>query len=413
MDENTNAQTPGARPELQGAPSWDPPETETQIPPTQLPPLVSPQVPNSSKPRKSSFFKGFGVGLGASIGFGILSVVMSIVMMLGLIVTAASAAKSIGTTADTGATTHVWGPSNAKNTLFAIAINGAIMTNSGASAFNSGVYGYEIAKQIDQIEADDYAGLVLLMDTPGGTITGSRAIHDAVARYQERTGRKVFAYVQSMSASGGMYSMAGADYIAADYGTLTGSIGVIMGPIMHYKDVTATTGNILESGVTTSGGITQEYLTQGKGKDFGNPFREMSEEERANYTHNLELAYDDFVNIVSQGRGIDPETIRNDLGAFMFDEHRAVEKKLIDEVMPREAAFRKAAEINNVDPEDTKVITPSAPTGLASLLGVKTRVYGHSIPLSTNDGLKPTTSLCSGSPSIVAYAGNITSLCGA
>lgn len=376
------------------------------------PPLVAPQVPVTPK-KQGTFFKGFGVGLGASLGFGVIGVVLTILMVFGMIVGAIVAASSVDTTADSGQTTKVWGPDDANSKLFAVAISGTIMTNSGSSAFNTGVYGYEIAKQIDALEADDYDGLVLLMDTPGGTITGSRAIHDAVARYKERTGRKVLAYVQSMSASGGMYSMAGADYIAADYGTMIGSIGVIMGPITHYKDVTATTGNILESGVITSGGITQEYFTQGKGKDFGNPFRDITEEERANYTRGLERAYDDFVNIVSEGRGIAPEVIKNELGAYMFDERTAVEKKLIDEVLPREAAFKKAAELNNLDPESTKVVTPAAPSVLASLFGVKTRIYGHSVPLSTNEGLQATTSLCAGSPVPVAYAGSISQVCGA
>lgn len=376
------------------------------------PPLVAPQVPVTPK-KQGSFSKGFGVGLGASVGFGVISVVLTILLVFGMIVGAIVAASSVDPKADNGLTTKVWGPDDANSTLFAVAISGAIMTDSGASAFNTGVYGYEIAKQIDALEADDYDGLVLLMDTPGGTITGSRAIHDAVARYKERTGRKVLAYVQSMSASGGMYSMAGADYIAADYGTMIGSIGVIMGPITHYKDVTATTGNILESGVITSGGITQEYFTQGKGKDFGNPFRDTTEEERANYTRGLERAYEDFVNIVSEGRGIAPEVIKNELGAYMFDERTAAEKKLIDEVLPREAAFKKAAELNNLDPESTKVVTPAAPSVLASLFGVKTRIYGHSMPLSTNEGLQATTSLCAGSPVPVAYAGSISQVCGA
>lgn len=384
------------------------PNPQTDFPP----PLVAPQVPVTPK-KQGTFFKGFGVGLGASVGFGVISVVLTILMVFGMIVGAIVAASSVDTTADSGQTTKVWGPDDANSKLFAVAISGTIMTNSGASAFNTGVYGYEIAKQIDALDADDYDGLVLLMDTPGGTITGSRAIHDAVARYKERTGRKVLAYVQSMSASGGMYSMAGADYIAADYGTMIGSIGVIMGPITHYKDVTATTGNILESGVITSGGITQEYFTQGKGKDFGNPFRDITEEERANYTRGLERAYDDFVNIVSEGRGIAPEVIKNELGAYMFDERTAAEKKLIDEVLPREAAFKKAAELNNLDPESTKVVTPAAPSVLASLFGVKTRIYGHSVPLSTNEGLQATTSLCAGSPVPVAYAGSISQVCGA
>ena len=73
--------------------------------------------------------------------------------------------------------------------------------------------------------------------------------------------------------------MAGADQIVADHGSLVGSIGVVMGPFQRFRDVTGIPGSLLEPGVTTEGGVTEEYLTRGRGKDFGNPFREMTDEE--------------------------------------------------------------------------------------------------------------------------------------
>ena len=209
--------------------------------------------------------------------------------------------------------------------------------------------------------ADDYAGVVLLMDTPGGSISGSRAIADAIVRYQERTGKKVVAYVQAMAASGGMYAMAPADLIISDHGTLIGSIGVIMGPFEYYRDVTGLTGNILTSGVITTGGITHEYLTQGTGKDFGNPFREMSEQERATYTNGIGIEYQAFVDYVAQHRGIPADRIVNELGAYLFDPQTAIDKGLVDEIMGRPDGFLRAAEVSGVDPSDTKVVSPAMP----------------------------------------------------
>ena len=54
------------------------------------------------------------------------------------------------------------------------------------------------------------------------------------------------------------------------------------GPASHCTAsiMVGTSGSIVESGVSTRGGITQEYLTQGKGKDFGNPFRDITAQER-------------------------------------------------------------------------------------------------------------------------------------
>ena len=206
--------------------------------------------------------------------------------------------------------------------------------------------------------------------------------------------------------------MAPADYIIADYGTMVGSIGVIMGPLTRYRDVVATTGSLLQSGVETTGGITSEYLTQGKGKDFGNPFRDMTDEERANYTHNIEVEYDKFVSLVSQYRNIPADTIRNDLGAYLFDAATAQEKGLVDEVMNRPDAFAKAAELNGVDPSDIRVITPATPSKFEQLLGASGRVKGHNIPLSRNEGIMPDADICTAQEQVLSYVGSITDVCG-
>ena len=54
-----------------------------------------------------------------------------------------------------------------------------------------------------------------------------------------------------------------------------------MGPFQRFRDVTGIPGSLLEPGVTTEGGITEEYLSRGRGKELGNPYRDMTDEERA------------------------------------------------------------------------------------------------------------------------------------
>ncbi len=244
-------------------------------------------------PRERSFRRGFGLGAGAGLGAGGVLLVLGIVgsLVTALIYGAALAAVAGNASgARIAGLDTIWGSptATAAQTVLAIPIEGAIQADGGDGfALTASTYGYEIARTLDQLTADDAAGLVLLLNTPGGTINGSRAIADAVERYQSRTGKKVVAYVQGLSASGGMYAMAGADRIIADHGSLVGSIGVIFGPFVRYKDVVATSGSIVESGVSTTGGITQEYLSQGSGKDFGNPFRAMTARERAVFTAGL------------------------------------------------------------------------------------------------------------------------------
>ena len=372
--------------------------------------LPPPQpMPRAAAPEKP-FARGFGIGIGAALGVGLVTMALLVVSLLGMGLVARAAS---GGRPDFSSTyQHIWGPTNASNTMLALNISGAIDGAGNGTMFTTGTYGYEIAEQLDALEADDYSGVLLLMDTPGGSIYGARAIAEAVIRYQERTGRKVVAYVQSMSASGGMYAMAPADLIISDYGTFVGSVGVIFGPFDRYREVTGLTGNILTSGVETEGGITREYLTRGTGKDFGNPFRDMTEEERAVYGQGMDVEYAQFVDFVAEHRGIPAERIRSELGAFMFDPQTATEKGLVDEVMGRPDAFRAAANLNEVDANDTKVVSPALPNSLGAWFGVEQRIPGHNVPLSTLDGVAATSQICVGAPTVLAFAGDFSQVCG-
>jgi len=277
-----------------------------------------------------------------------------------------------------------------------------------------GTYGYEVADVLDSLDAQDADGVVLLLNTPGGSVTGSKAMADALDRYRQRTGKRAFAFVEGMSASGGMYTMAGADRIIADHGSLVGSIGVIMGPFERYRDVVALDGGLLNGGVTTTGGITSEYLTAGTGKDAGNPFRDLTAEERANLQAILDNEYVNFVAEVSEGRNIPAERITGELGASILDTKRAKEFGLIDDVLGRDAAMRSFAEAAGLDPDDTRLVAPEPPSLLMQLLGAEGRVWGTA-PAARPEGGQParaTSTLCTDTRLPLAYHGTLASVCG-
>lgn len=373
-------------------------------------PLPAPMAPQFVETKKHGFARGFGRGIGFGLGLGAMLLVTSLATLILMVTSLATMTPTASGTATTNLNT-IWGSGTGK--LRAINVSGAILSDASDGALlTAGSYGNEIAQEIDGLGADDASGLILLVNTPGGSIGGSRAISDAVERYQERTGQKVLVHVTSMSASGGVYATATADEIISDHGTLIGSIGVIFGPFTQYDGVVGTTGNILESGVTTTGGITQEYLSAGKGKDFGNPYRPMTDEERANYTAGLEVEYDNFVEHVSSHRGIPAETIVNELGAFMFDPETAQAKGLVDGVMGRDEFFRRAAEQAGLDPDDTRVEAVRAPTAWESLLGA-TRTFGQAPAVEQGAGIVPAVSkaFCGGGQPLV-FAGEVASVCG-
>lgn len=377
--------------------------------PPQPPHHMGPGAPAPETPRRG-FARGFGGGFGFGLGLGAMLLVVTLLSILSMVLSLAALTPTASGSASTNVTT-IWGKGSGK--LRAITIAGAILSDASDGALlTSGTFGNEIAQQIDDLTTEDASGLVLLVNTPGGSIGGSKAISDAVERYQERTGQKVLVHITSMSASGGVYSTASADEIISDYGTLVGSIGVIFGPITQYTDVVGTTGSILESGVTTTGGITQEYLSAGKGKDFGNPFRPMTDEERANYTSSLKVMYDDFVGHVSKHRGIPVEKIVNELGAYMFDPETARSHGLVDDIMGRDEFFRHAAEVAGIDPDDTRVEAVKPPSAWESLLGAK-RAFGEAPAVVQGAGVVPAVSqaFCGAGQPLV-YAGDLAAVCG-
>lgn len=415
----SNDQPSGSAPAPRPEAGWPPPVAPSQTPrpsPVGIAPVgFAPVV----APSQGTFKRGFGYGFGGALGAGTvllgLSVVGSLLTMatfagIGALVDGATTPRADGTSYET-----VWGSDDASKTLRAIDVRGAIMAGGDQGmGLTQATYGYEVADTIDQMTKEDADGLVLRMDTPGGTINGSRAIGEAVIRYKERTGHKVIAVVEGMSASGGMFAMAPADKIIADHGTLVGSIGVISGPFQQYKDVKAVDGGLLGGGVTTTGGITSEYISQGKGKDFGNPYRAMTPEERKVWTDGLAAEYAGFTSWVAQHRKIPEATIRNDLGAHIFDPETAKKKGLVDEVLGRDEAYREAAKANGLDPADTRLEASTMPGFLNSLLGAEARIYGQAPAATAEKGraVRITSVICTGSPQVLAWNGPTTQFCG-
>lgn len=373
-------------------------------------PSIRPEAPPQAE--KGGFKRGFGTGVGVGLGLMAGFVVLSIVGGLFALISLGMLLNSITKDGASTSLERVWGTEGASGHLRAIRISGTIMTDAADGALlSSGTYGYEVADQLDSLKTDQVDGVVLLVNTPGGTITGSKAIADAITRYRERTGKPVLVHVEGSSTSGGVYSTATANEIIADHGSMIGSIGVILGPLPRYKDVVATGSTLLQQGITTTGGISQEYITAGSGKDLNNPYRDLTEQERQRLQAMVDDDYEIFVAEVAAGRKLDPQRIRNELGAGIFSARQAVNVGLADAVMGRDEFFRHAATAAGLDPDKTVVEKVSEPTGLSSLFGAK-RAWGTSLPLSAlGEKAVASADLCSVTAPIV-YAGDLSGVCG-
>ncbi len=241
------------------------------------------------------------------------------------------------------------GEEDAKASILSVSVRGIILTepSSDVGFFNflseeGVVYGYEVKEQLKRAAKDDsIKGVVLEINSPGGTIPGAVAISDGVAYYREVTGNPVYAHIADMGASGGYWAAASTEYIVSDPGSAIGSIGVILGPFTQYNNVIAES-NFL-GGVETQGGIDYRYFTGGQYKDSGSPYRPLTPEEERHWQTSVENEYRTFVSYVSASRNLPPEFLINTVKALAYEPQRAIDLQLIDEIGSKESTYNKLA----------------------------------------------------------------------
>ncbi|MBP7829459.1 MAG: signal peptide peptidase SppA [Kiritimatiellae bacterium] len=217
--------------------------------------------------------------------------------------------------------TWSWGEGEAK--VVRIPVQGELFRFvSDGSLFGPALDPIEsILRQIRAAQNDeDVAAIVLEVSSPGGDMTSADEIYQAVLEFRESgEDRRVVAYVQDLAASGGYYAILPADWIVAEPTALLGSIGVIM-QTLNWK----TLGEKL--------GVTDTTIKSGEHKDLLNPFREVSEEQRAILQKIVDSAYARFFEAVVAARGVEPEKLRELADGRVFDSDVAKQYGLIDDI---------------------------------------------------------------------------------
>ncbi|HNQ01469.1 MAG TPA: signal peptide peptidase SppA [Syntrophales bacterium] len=133
------------------------------------------------------------------------------------------------------------------------------------------------------------AGLVVRINSPGGTVTASDILRHEILEYKKKTGVRVVACMMDVAASGGYYVATAADEIVAHPTTITGSIGVIA---MKFN-VQGLFGKI---------GVEAEAVKSGDKKDLLSPFRPATEEERRIVQAVIDQLHARFVDVIVEGR---------------------------------------------------------------------------------------------------------------
>ncbi len=208
-----------------------------------------------------------------------------------------------------------------KDYIAVLYLQGTIMRGDSGGLLNSGGsynHGY-ILSQIDAFIEDDHnKGLVLFIDSPGGGIYETDEVYLKVLEYKEKTGLPVYASMGSMAASGGYYISAAADKIYANRNTITGSIGVTMGT---FYDV---------SEFLNKHGIHTTTMIAGENKAMGSMTSPMSPEQKQIYQSLLDESYEQFINVIIEGRDISEEEIRKIADGRIYSAKQANELGLVD-----------------------------------------------------------------------------------
>lgn len=203
-----------------------------------------------------------------------------------------------------------------------VAIKGAI-SESGAPMGRRG----SIVAALRHARQDRRAlGVLLWVDSPGGSAEASDLIHREVVRVKEK--KPVVAYFGEVAASGGYYVAAHANAIVAQPLGLTGSIGVV-------------SARLLASQLLERVGIRTEVLRTGPHADVFSPHRPLTDAERNLMNRELDAFYESFVALVADGRGRpveDIEPLARGRVWLAADAHR---HGLVDELGGMDAALEQ------------------------------------------------------------------------
>ena len=163
-------------------------------------------------------------------------------------------------------------------------------------------------------------GILLRINSPGGTVTSSDIIYHEIKSFKERYNVKVYVSVVDVAASGGYYIAMAGDSIMAHPTSLVGSIGVLALKI-----------NL--EGLMGKVGVEWEVVKSSEKKDFMSPFRPLTKEERTLFQETIDSYYNRFVDVVVLNRSrLDARAVKILADGRVYNARQALEKYLVDSI---------------------------------------------------------------------------------
>lgn len=219
--------------------------------------------------------------------------------------------------------------------IVVISLSGTITTGDSSLSFGSTITPGLVRYYLSKAEKDKAVkAIVFRIESPGGEIEPCQEILLEIERAKET--KTIVVSMGGMAASGGYYISTQADKIVALPTTQTGSIGVISYAI-----------NV--KGLLEKLGIQIETFQGGKYKDMYWGLRELTPEEEEIMQGMVNEYYEQFINVVAEGRGLTEKEVRNLATGQLYSGTKAKELGLVDELGDLDIAINLAAEMAGIE----------------------------------------------------------------
>ena len=204
-------------------------------------------------------------------------------------------------------------------------------------AGKDGIVGDKMVAEINDLanNSDDLAGLILRVNSPGGSAFASEQIWEALQQFKAKTQLPLYVSMGDVAASGGYYISCGADVIYAQPTTITGSIGIFgMIPEIH---------GLLENHL----GITTSTVQTNRNGNFPSLLNPMTAEQTAKMQAYIERGYDLFTKRCAAGRHTTQDSIKAIADGRVWAGSQALENGLVDRMGTlREAIYGMASDLD-------------------------------------------------------------------
>ncbi|HLC16933.1 MAG TPA: signal peptide peptidase SppA [Thermodesulfovibrionia bacterium] len=240
-----------------------------------------------------------------------------------------------------------------------------------------------IKESLDKAKEDcRIVGLILRINSPGGTVTASDIVYHEIARFKEETQLPVYAFIMDVGASGGYYVAAAADKIYGHPTSVTGSIGVIamkfnVSPLMEKI------------------GVANDSIKSGDKKDLMSPFRAHTPEEHAIIQTIIDRLHQRFVEVIykERSRQLTKDKINALADGRIYLAQQALENRLIDQIGYLEDAVNEIKTQQNI--KEAKVVTYYRPGDYKSTIYSQvpadsslTELLGLMLSVDTSDSVR-------------------------